>query len=237
MSFYSKDAHNWYFIIGTTLKLNIGDSVTITRGSLLKINATIVELDCQPGYGLAIKTADMSKANKKLTKWYDNPSVLKIYKISKTNLLRGYDSDNKQIFDITYRTNEIVIQVNNKVKNIPVNIDMSIWNYFMIDLSPDSIRVVIVCTKQAELNKVIDDLRTDTTINFETDDFTVNEFSIENANSDVQICNIRLYENEYESGDMYIQDMYSPVTRNASKLILVDSPNVPNKSMFVSPVK
>ena len=127
----------------------------------------------------------MSKANKKLTKWYDNPSVLKIYKISKTNLLRGYDSDNKQIFDITYRTNEIVIQVNNKVKNIPVNIDMSIWNYFMIDLSPDSIRVVIVCTKQAELNKVIDDLRTDTTINFETDDFTVNEFSIENANSDV----------------------------------------------------
>ena len=62
---------------------------------------------------------------------------------------------------------------------------MSIWNYFMIDLSPDSIRVVIVCTKQAELNKVIDDLRTDTTINFETDDFTVNEFSIENANSDV----------------------------------------------------
>lgn len=36
---------------------------------------------------------------------------------------------------------------------------------------------------------------------------------------------------------MYIQDMYSPVTRNASKLILVDSPNVPNKSMFVSPVK
>ena len=46
-----------------------------------------------------------------------------------------------------------------------------------------------------------------------------------------------LYENEYESGDMYIQDMYSPVTRNASKLILVDSPNVPNKSMFVSPVK
>ena len=185
MSFYSKDAHNWYFIIGTTLKLNIGDSVTITRGSLLKINATIVELDCQPGYGLAIKTADMSKANKKLTKWYDNPSVLKIYKISKTNLLRGYDSDNKQIFDITYRTNEIVIQVNNKVKNIPVNIDMSIWNYFMIDLSPDSIRVVIVCTKQAELNKVIDDLRTDTTINFETDDFTVNEFSIENANSDV----------------------------------------------------
>lgn len=46
LSFYSKDAYNWYFIIGTTFKLNVGDSITITRGTLLKVNATVVELDC-----------------------------------------------------------------------------------------------------------------------------------------------------------------------------------------------
>ena len=157
--------------------------------------------------------------------------------MNQTNLLRGYDSSQKQIFDITYRTNEVVIQVGNKIKNIPVTVDMSEWNYFMVDLSPDNVRVVIVETKSVELNKFIDNVNTDTTVNFETIDFNVDEFRIENAGSDVQMCNIRLYENEYEAGDTYMQDMYSPVTRNASKLILVDSPNVPNKSMFVSPVK
>ena len=55
--------------------------------------------------------------------------------------------------------------------------------------------------------------------------------------TDFQLCNIRLYENEYEIGNTYKQDMYSPVTRNSSKLILVDSPNVPNKDIFISPVK
>ena len=114
---------------------------------------------------------------------------------------------------------------------------MTEWNYFMVDLSPDNVRVVIVGTKRVELNKFIDNVNTDTTVNFETIDFNIDEFRIENAGSDVQMCNIRLYENEYEAGDTYMQDMYSPVTRNASKLILVDSPNVPNKSMFVSPVK
>ena len=179
----------------------------------------------------------MSKANKKLTKWYENPSVLKIYKMNQTNLLRGYDSDQKQILDITYKINEIVVQIDSKVKSIPVTVDMSEWNYFMLDISPNNIRVVIVGSKQVELNKYADNICTDTTINFETVDFNVDEFRIENAGADVQMCNIRLYENEYEAGDIYMQDMYSPVTKNASKLILVDSPNVPNKTMFVSPVK
>ena len=71
----------------------------------------------------------------------------------------------------------------------------------------------------------------------ELPDFTVNLFRIENMDTDAQLCNIRLYENEYEIGDLYMQDMYSPVTRNESKLILVDVPNIPNKDIFISPVK
>jgi hypothetical protein len=38
------------------------------------------------------------------------------------------------------------------------------------------------------------------------------------------MCNIRLYESEYSMDDNYKLDMYSHVTRNASKLILVDNP-------------
>lgn len=237
LSFYSKDNSNWYFVIGTTFKLNIGDTITITRGTLFKINATVVELDCQPGYGIAINSSDMLKANKKLTKWYENPSVLKIYKTSSINLLTGYNTDQKQVLNIKYITNEIIVQMNNKIKHIPVDIIITNWNYFMFDISPDNIRVIIVELKKAEVNKYIDEVKEDINIGGELSDLYINEFRIENMGNDVQMCNIRLYENEFAAGDIYMQDMYSPVTRNASKLILVDSPNVPNKSMFVSPIK
>jgi hypothetical protein len=51
------------------------------------------------------------------------------------------------------------------------------------------------------------------------------------------MCNIRLYENKYSIGDTYKVDMYSQITRNASKLILVDTPNAANKMRFISPIK
>jgi hypothetical protein len=56
-------------------------------------------------------------------------------------------------------------------------------------------------------------------------------------NKNVHMCNIRLYENKYSIGDTYKVDMYSQITRNASKLILVDTPNTANKMRFISPIK
>jgi hypothetical protein len=39
---------------------------------LLKVNGTVVPLQCVEGFGIAITTQEMLKANKKLTKWYEN---------------------------------------------------------------------------------------------------------------------------------------------------------------------
>lgn len=236
----SKDSHNWYFRIATTLKLKEGDSVTITRGTLLKITGTIVDLgECENNtLGVAIKTSDIIKANKKLTNWYNTPSVLKIYKtIPSINLLRGYDSNDKIIFDINYKNNNIVLQINDKSKIFNIDTDLTDWNYFMFDISPEETRLVINSIKQNELNKLIDVIKVDKTIKFDLTDFNIETFRIENMGNDVQMCNIRLYENEYAIEDRYCLDMYSSVTRNASKLIFVDSPNVPNKDIFISPVK
>ena len=55
--------------------------------------------------------------------------------------------------------------------------------------------------------------------------------------NNIDICNIRLYENEYALEDNYKLDMYSEVTRNASKLILVDEPNPANKMSFKTKVR
>ena len=219
------------------MKLNIGDDVTITRGNLLKVNGTVVQLPCEEGFGIAIKSNDMIKANKKLTKWYENPTVLKIYKTININLIRGFDENNKIIFDISYKINEFILQFNNMVKTINMTLDLTVWHYLLFDISPNNIRLIISKLRHIELNKLYDDLIYDDNTNIELPDFIVNEFRIENMETDVQLCNIRLYENEYEIGDLYKQDMYSPVTRNESKLILVDVPNIPNKDIFISPVK
>ena len=234
---FNKTSQNWNFRIGTTLKLNIGDDVTITRGNLLKVNGTVVQLPCEEGFGIAIKSNDMIKANKKLTKWYENPTVLKIYKTININLIRGFDENNKIIFDISYKINEFILQFNNMVKTINMTLDLTVWHYLLFDISPNNIRLIISKLRHIELNKLYDDLIYDDNTNIELPDFIVNEFRIENMETDVQLCNIRLYENEYEIGDLYKQDMYSPVTRNESKLILVDVPNIPNKDIFISPVK
>jgi len=62
-------------------------------------------------------------------------------------------------------------------------------------------------------------------------------FTIENAGASCNMCNIRLYENEYPLGDSYKIDMYSATTKNAGKLILIDNPNPANNMSFVSPIK
>lgn len=239
MVFYTKDTNYWYFRLVTTLKLEEGDNVTIIRGTLLKVNGTIVQLEgCLDELGIAIRKSDMVKANKKLTKWYETPSVLKIYKTTPAvNIIRGYDTDNKIIFDVKHKTNELTILIDGKTKVIPCKMDLKGWNYLMLDISPTNIRLVVEQPKQNELNKIVDYNQVDSNTALTISDFTINEFRIENAGRNVQMCNIRLYENEYEMGDTYKLDMYSPVTRNSCKLILVDSPNVPNKEVFVTPVK
>ena len=238
LKFFSKDSDYYYFTISTPLKLQFGDSVTITRGALLKINGTVVPLQCVEGFGIAIAARDMLKANKKLTRWYENAKILKIYKFDTINLLSGYRAeDDFNIFNLSYNNKEFYLSVNNKIKTIPLILTLDNWHYIMFDITKDSIRIVVSRLRQVEYTVWEDEVMYDDTIQYSLDDFTADYFMINNMGVNIDMCNIRLYENEYEMGDLYMQDMYSPITRNASKLILVDSPNVPNKDIFVSPVK
>lgn len=236
LTYFSKDRSYWNFIIGSSLKLNIGDTVTITRGSLLKITGEVVVLPCEDSIGIRFKTPDITKANRKLTGWYDNPQSLKIYKAVTYNLLSGYDEADKTILNISYTQSELIFNINGKTKTNPITLQNDTWHYIMIDISPDNIHYIINDLKKSA-KSYVDKIIYDKNIKIENDDFTVNYFSIENMEKDIYMCNIRLYENEYPMGDEYNYDMYSPVVRNASKLIFVDTPNVPNKSMFISPIR
>ena len=153
-------------------------------------------------------------------------------------MLSGYRAeDDFNIFNLSYNNKEFYLSVNNKIKTIPLILTLDNWHYIMFDITKDSIRIVVSRLRQVEYTVWEDEVMYDDTIQYSLDDFTADYFMINNMGVNIDMCNIRLYENEYEMGDLYMQDMYSPITRNASKLILVDSPNVPNKDIFVSPVK
>lgn len=237
LTYFSKDRSYWNFIIGSTLKLNVGDTVTITRGTLLKITGEIVLLPCDDSIGIRFKTPDITKANRKLTGWYDNTSSLKIYKSVTYNLLSGYDNNDKTVMNISYTQSEVIFNINDINKTAQVTLQNDIWHYIMLDISPNNIHYIITDLKESQNNSYIDKIVYDKNIKIELEDFNVNQFTIENKEKDICMCNIRLYENEYPMCDEYNYDMYSPVVRNASKLIFVDTPNVPNKSMFVSPIR
>ena len=51
------------------------------------------------------------------------------------------------------------------------------------------------------------------------------------------MCNIRLYESDESLVSKYKIDMYSALTRNASKLIFIDNPLPANRQDFVSPMR
>ena len=237
LTYFSKDRSYWNFIIGSTLKLNIGDIVTITRGNIFKISGTIIVLPCEESIGIQFKTSDITKANKKLTKWYENTSQLKIYKTTTFNLITGYDDNDKIILDISFTDTQIKFNINDIYKSADITLNKDIWHYIMIDISPNNINFIINDVVESHKNSYIDKLIYNKNISIELSDFNINHFAINNAGNNLYMCNIRLYENEYEMGENYMIDMYSLITRNASKLILVDSPNVPNKSMFITPLK
>ena len=69
-------------------------------------------------------------------------------------------------------------------------------------------------------------------------EFSFEELSIPAVKTGLNIRNIRLYENEYEmTTETAMLDAMSEVTRNASKLIITDAPNVKNPADFYSPAR
>lgn len=143
------------------------------------------------------------------------------------NLLNAYSAQDKKI-EISTDTNIITIKFNNIKKTIPLKkqLDKNSWYYICIDFNLNKIGVklmqLIVNEKTMKISdkKILDKVYNTGNIK----GFEIDTFTIENKGLDMNQCNIRLYESEYEMGENYKIDMYTELTRNASKLILVDNP-------------
>lgn len=235
-----KEKDWWTFNINSDVPIEEGDEVTIYRGGVLKLIGTIIPRDCEAGYMIQIATSDCLRASNKVANWWKTGNW-KIQKHTNYNIISGYNGDDNT-FRVQIDGNNLVLTTGDSTKRIIIadgkSADFTNWHYLVLDMSPSTTRLIIIkqvintVTSKYTKNTIVDK-----TIKHRINNFMFDRLVVENANKDISMCNIRLYENEYPVEDTYLIDMYSDVTRNASKCILVDGPIPVNDMSFVTPVK
>lgn len=243
----TKDNKYWYFKISSkTARFSEGDQITLMRGNLIKVDGEMImfPIECsgQPETELLlrVKSSEMSRTNRKLTEWWTS-GQFKIKKDTRLNII-STDTDKFRI-DVNISSNTFSVHFGNTVKTFTPkkNIDLQLWTYLCIDFTSTGMRTIISTMEEPYLStteiRIIDKHDTEYKFTPHSGEFDFNEMKIDSMGKHLNICNIRLYENEYPVDDTYKQDMLSIITRNASKMILVDSPNMPNEAKFITPVR
>ena len=236
---YSKEKSYWYFEISqSAITLHPGDNLTVTRGNMISLNATVESRECDTGYVLRVAVSDVFKTNKKLTNWWAS-GIWKAQKNVSYDIFSGYSGEDN-IYNFNISDNEITIRFGNILKTYKFDKSPNYnnWHYIAADISSGELRIIIIEDQRNEnTNKVKQIKIIDKTDIITADSFNIDYFAITNKNTPLNIANIRLYENKYSINDTYKVDMYSQVTRNAGKLILVDTPKAANNMRFISPIK
>ena len=237
---YLKEKDYWYFEIVSSIDISVGDEVTIYRATAIKLNGIVHREPKSKTFALKIKAGECLAASRKIPNWWAN-GVWKIQKQLYYNLLTCKNGD-ADVFKIDVNGNSAILRCNGSVKLVSLTQlktrDLSDWHYIAFDFSPRAVNVILVQSYANTANKK----RTDKVLINTTEQFTMPEFSfdaacIDNCEKEFNMTNIRLYENIAPLGDAYKEDMYSMVTRNASKLIIVDSPNPSNKQSFITKMR
>lgn len=234
---YLKEKDYWYLNIISNIEIAPGDEVTIYRGTVIKLKGTIENKECEAGYVIRIPAAECLKANKKVMNWWKS-GVWKIQKASSYNLITLLNNTD-ELLKIDIDNAILDIKINNMHKTISLeNFDIDSWHYFAFDLSPKNIRTILVKNKLNESTKrYTTKIISDKTTQFNISNFAIDGAALYNKGNKLCMTNIRLYENEYPLGTEYKLDMFNEVTRNASKLMLVDVPRPANKMSFKTPVR
>ena len=237
LTFQTKDNDYWYFNVSIKHKLEYGQKISLHRGAQIVLNGEVDMDQCSDTWIIKIPAAECLGANKRFPKFWEN-GIWKLKIKYEYNLLT-LRNNNKNVIVINVTSdNCIMFKYNDLLKQLNVkNLCLDNWNYFAIQISPKSIAIKIVDVNIDILNNYEEHLIIDEKVPINIKTFTFNSAVINNNNVKFDITNIRLFENEYEFGDAYKQDMYSQVVRNASKLILVDTPNAPNNMSFKTQIR
>lgn len=242
LELYFKDNHYWYFKISSTLRLNEGMKVTLSRGSLISMTGDVVPADnCQTiQYLVRFRLADMQQANNRLKDWWASGT----FKISVSSEFNVISTDN-DTFRLTVHPDKNTIFIKfgqfEKDVNCPLSVEWDLWSYLGIALSPSGAHVFLEQLSIDAAGKYYTENRMDEDVPANVRKPGKFEFSnllIDSVRTPLNIRNIRLYENQYPIDESaYMLDAMSEVTRNASKLIITDAPNIKTSADFYSPAR
>lgn len=233
----TKDSDYWYFNINAKTKLEYGQKVSLVRGTQIILNGEVDTDGCDNKWVIKVSTSECLSNNKKFPKFWET-GIWKLKIKTEYNLLTLKNNGNIIVkFNIT-TDNCIVIKFNDIQKIINIkNLKLELWNYIAFEITPKNIRIIILDIITDKDGHTHDNTIMDEKIPINIKTFSIDSAALNNARLEFNMTNIRLFENEYEFGDAYKQDMYSQVVRNASKLILVDTPKPANDMSFVSPIR
>lgn len=131
------------------------------------------------------------------------------------NLLKGYTD--KEVISLDVITNSIIITINSKSINIPLDINLleGVWYNLSINLSQNgNLRIY-------KLDNNIEDLYY-TEFNIKNwKNLNINRYEI--SNSDIDIRNIRLFNQRIDDKDKQLINIVSEFSNDSSKLIICDN--------------
>lgn len=243
ITYFTQDAKYQYFRLETPLKLKDADVVSITKGTLISVTGEITGQfdECETAPIVKIPLAEIQLMERKLKDW-NKTGPFKIQKSAVFSMIR---SDNQSFEIIVNPTSpKIKVHFGNFIKEIAMPVDTSFgkWTYMMAGMTNNNTHLFV---EQMQVNEQTGYIETNVLYNKElkanvkkAGEFAFEKLEIPCTGSAVNIRNIRLYESEYEmTDDTAERDALTEITENASKLIVVDAPNVAQKADFYSPAR
>ena len=216
-------------------KMNLETNVILFRGNLLSVEGRVSAIHDKVNgkYEITLKNSDYLKANKKLNNWVETGGwKIKVPEVKEYNLLQSTNNN----FDIKIRNGKLVVNIGTDSKEIqlPDNFNIHTWNYYGIEITPNSTLNVYIRTAYVYNKQIKSKLLFNTQLQLRFNEFETGDFYISNIRTDMKACNIRLYENETMLSEEQVKlDSQSRYVNNASKIIFVDTPNVDNKMNYI----
>lgn len=181
------------------------------KSKYISINRGIIQL-----FGVN-ENGKIKIENSLLDNYPENWNKLGNYTINDNqyNLLKGYND--KEALSIDIISNSVILIINSKVINIPldVNLNDGIWYNLSINLSQNgNLRIYKLSDKVEEICYSEFTLKNWKNIN-------INEYQI--SNSDLDIRNIRLFNERIDDKDKQLINLISEFSNDTSKLIIADN--------------
>lgn len=185
--------------------VNIGDSVVFNKGM---INV----------FGI-INDKNKFEIDNNILKRYPNTwykiQKYNVYK-DKTNILSGYQNNNK-ILSIDILHNIIILNINNKVTQIPINCEIKENEWYNLSLNFGNICSGRIFSISDKINMISEfNYKLNKFDNLEIDEYTINAYNTD-------ISNLRLFNTDITDIDKQLINITSKFSNSESNTIIIDN--------------